>query len=157
MTYYGHPQNTLLVKSYSLLVGPSAALWETFRIKFKLLSMEYKAAPYLPRPTTLYSPLHTPTLCSNEMNMPRCIWTHCTFSHHCAFARALPVEWRTLFSLSPRQLLICLSKASSEVSSFMKYSWTALSPQVIIDLPFYGIHCTRVYESLSYNYNFLLY
>lgn len=58
-TCYGHSQNSLLVKNYSLLVGPLAALPETFSIEFKLLGMEHKTTSYLPRPTSFYSLLHT--------------------------------------------------------------------------------------------------
>lgn len=72
ITYYGHSQNSLLVENYSLLVGTLAALWETFKIEFKLLGMEHKVASYLPRPTTS-TPFFTP--------LTLCTYTSCGIGH----------------------------------------------------------------------------
>ena len=142
------------VKHYSLMVGPWATLWATSRIKFQVLSVEHK-----PLPLSLDLLPSTP-----PFSLPHCaptMWISLHFPEYTvSFLTTVPLHmcflWtRIPFSLCSWGKLIHLSKASSEITSFTKFSSTALLPHVII-YPLHGIVCTSFYEYIYYC-DFLLY
>ena len=107
------------------MVGPWAAWGETSRIKFQHLGVEHKACSSLSRPTAFPSPFSLPH-CAPAMQMSLDFPQHTV-----SFLTTVPLHvcslWtRICFSLCLRQTLIHLSKVSSEITSFTKFSSIAL-------------------------------